>query len=85
MGNRARRKNIDKGYAISVLLEYLGKSQEDTFAFGDAKIDIPMLKYCAIGVAMGNGGKEIKSTADFVTADVDEDGVYKAFKKFGLI
>ena len=26
----------------------------------DAKIDIPMLDYCHIGVAMGSGGDEIK-------------------------
>ncbi|ABR74342.1 HAD family hydrolase [Actinobacillus succinogenes] len=78
-------KEIDKGYAISVLLDHLGASRADTFAFGDAKIDIPMLEYCAIGVAMGNGGDEIKAMANFVTDDVDNDGLYKAFEKFGLL
>lgn len=45
-------KGIDKGYAIDVLLEELGASIEDTIAFGDAKIDIPMLEKCAVGVAV---------------------------------
>ena len=78
-------KGITKAHAISVLLEHLGMKQEDTIAFGDAKIDIPMLEYCKIGVAMGNGGEEIKAMADYVTDSVDEDGLYKAFVNLGLI
>ncbi|WP_416222653.1 HAD hydrolase family protein [Streptococcus cuniculi] len=62
-----------------------GRSQADTIAFGDAKIDIPMLEYCAIGVAMGNGGPEILAVADMVTDDVEHDGLYHAFERLGLI
>ncbi|MGT2716449.1 HAD family hydrolase [Streptococcus respiraculi] len=78
-------KNLDKARAIKVLLEHLGHPQEDTIAFGDAKIDIPMLEYCAIGVAMGNGGSEILAMADMVTDDVEHDGLYHAFERLGLI
>lgn len=78
-------KGITKGNAISHLLEYLGAKREDTIAFGDAKVDIPMLEYCQVGVAMGNGGSEIKAMADFVTEAVEEDGLYHAFERLGLI
>ncbi|HEL1810732.1 TPA: HAD family hydrolase [Streptococcus suis] len=78
-------KDIDKAHAISVLLDHLGASQADTIAFGDAKIDISMLDYCAIGVAMGNGGAEILAMADMITDDVEEDGLYNAFEKLGLL
>lgn len=78
-------KNITKAHAIDELLKYLGASLEDTFAFGDAKVDIPMLEYCQVGVAMNSGGDEIKAMADYVTDDVDKDGLYKAFVHFGLI
>ena len=71
--------------AIDVLLEYLGAKPSDTIAFGDAKIDIPMLEYCEVGVAMGNGGPEILAMADLVTDDVEADGLYKAFDKLGLL
>lgn len=77
-------KDINKAHAIDVLLEHLGAERKDTIAFGDAKIDIPMLDYCEIGVAMGNGGPEILAMADLVTADVEDDGLYKAFEKLGL-
>lgn len=78
-------KGITKAHAISTLLEYLGAKKEDTIAFGDAKVDIPMLEYCKIGVAMGSGGEEIKAMADYVTDGVEEDGLFRAFVKLGLI
>ena len=78
-------KNITKDYAIKSLLDYLGADVADTIAFGDAKIDISMLDYCAVGVAMGNGSDEIKAKADFVTGNVENDGLYQAFEMLGLI
>ncbi|MDD2980807.1 MAG: HAD family hydrolase [Hespellia sp.] len=78
-------KNITKANAIHHLLEYLGATAEDTIAFGDAKIDLSMFECCKIGVAMGNGGPEIKAAADFITTDVTEDGLYHAFEKLKII
>lgn len=78
-------KGITKGNAVLQLLEHLGADTKDTIAFGDAKIDISMLECCEIGVAMGNGGKEIKEMADFITDDVEKDGLYKAFVMLGLV
>ncbi|MFV8210875.1 Cof-type HAD-IIB family hydrolase [Streptococcus pluranimalium] len=78
-------KDINKAHAIDVLLNHLGVDRQDTIAFGDAKIDIPMLDYCQIGVSMGNGGPEILAMADMVTDDVAEDGLYNAFAKLGLL
>lgn len=78
-------KDITKAHAIDVLLKHLGAKKEDTFAFGDAKVDIPMLEYCEVGVAMGSGGDEIKAMADYVTDDVEKDGLYNGFVHFGLI
>lgn len=78
-------KDITKAHAIDTLLEYLHADRADTIAFGDAKVDIPMLEYCGIGVSMGNGGDEIRQMADYVTDDVNRDGLYKAFAQLGLI
>ena len=78
-------KGITKGNAAARLLDYLGAKQEDTVAFGDAKIDIPMFEFCHTGVAMGNAGEEAKAAADFVTGDVEEDGLYDAFVRLGLL
>ena len=76
---------ITKRHAIEVLLEHLGADHKDTIAFGDAKIDLSMFELCAYNVAMGNGGPEIKAAADYVTGDVNEDGLYNAFQYLKLI
>lgn len=78
-------KGITKGNAIACLLGHLGADAKDTVAFGDARIDIPMLEACETGVAMGNGGAEIKAAADYITDSVEEDGLYHAFVHLGLI
>ena len=67
------------------MLEHLGVSKEDTIAFGDAKVDIPMFEACGYSVAMGSGGEECKDAADYITDDVDNDGLYKAFEYLNLI
>ena len=54
-------------------------------AFGDGDNDIDMLRYAHIGVAMGNAGEHVKTHADYVTACVDDDGIYKALKVYGLL
>lgn len=78
-------KDINKGFAVTKLIKYLNANLENTIAFGDAKIDIPMFKCCKIGVAMDNGGPEIKSIAHYITDSVENDGLFKAFKKLELI
>ena len=78
-------KGITKAHAIDALLQHIGGKIEDTIAFGDAKIDIPMFEYCAVGVAMGNGGEEIKAIVDFVTDAVAADGLAHAFQRLDLI
>ena len=54
-------------------------------AFGDAENDIDMLKAVGIGVAMGNGGDCVRKIADYVTSDVDDDGIGKALRHFHVI
>ena len=77
--------HVNKTSGIKKMLEYFNMKQEDTIAFGDAKVDIPMLEYCQLGVAMASGGEEIKAMADMVTDGVDEDGLYNAFVQLHLI
>ena len=78
-------RNITKSSAVNVLLRHLGVELTDTIAIGDAKIDIPMFETCAYSVCMGNGGPEAKAAADYVTDDVDNDGLYKAFEHLELL
>ena len=76
---------IDKAAAVRAAVEALGADMGDTIAVGDARVDIPMLEACAVGVAMGSGGPEIRAMADYVTGDVDKDGLWQAFCHLGLV
>ncbi|MFR1042121.1 MAG: HAD hydrolase family protein, partial [Faecalibacillus intestinalis] len=66
-------------------LEYYGLDLKDTMAFGDGGNDMQMLKHVNTAIAMGNAGDELKSIADFVTKDVDDEGIAYALKHYGLI
>ena len=76
---------ITKKHAIEVLLKHLDADVKDTISLGEAKSDLSMFELCAFNVAMGNGGVEIKEAADYITDDVNEDGLYNAFKYLKLI
>ena len=74
-----------KGTAVRYLGSYLGVSAENTIAIGDSENDLEMLRAAGVGIAMGNAADFVKEAADDVTESVDEDGVYHAFVKYGLI
>lgn len=78
-------KGINKAYGMQIYLDHQGLKREDTVAFGDGPNDLDMLSFANIGVAMGNGREEVKAVADFVTKDMDDDGIYYAMKELGLI
>ena len=76
------------GGKISGIRDYLERydlTPEEIMAFGDGKNDIEMLRFAGIGVAMGNAVEGAKKAADYVTADIDDDGIAKALEYYGLI
>jgi hypothetical protein len=78
-------KGSHKAVGMARVLNHLDKNMADTIAFGDSLNDIEMLETAGIGVAMGNGREELKNAADYITADVEEDGIYKGLKRLELI
>ena len=74
-----------KQLGIDKFLEYYGLDLKDTMAFGDGGNDMQMLQHVSLAVAMGNAGDELKIIADFVTKDVDDEGIAYALKHYGLI
>lgn len=79
------QKGVNKAKAVDILLQHLDANIEDTIAFGDADVDSSMLQHCHIGVAMGNAKETLKEIADYITTDVQDDGIYNAFVHFELI
>ena len=65
---------------------YFGEKEDlsDTVAFGDSMNDIEVVQEAGIGVAMGNAVDALKKVADYVTAPIGEDGIYKACEHLRL-
>ena len=74
----------DKGDAVRGVAAALGVAIEDTFAFGDGINDLSMIQAAGHGVAMGNAVDEVKAAAEYVTTDIDEDGVANGLAHYGL-
>lgn len=74
-----------KPKGMDCMLAHFGIDLKDTMAFGDGGNDLDMLTHAATGVAMGNAIAHTKAAADYVTDDVDEDGLAKALRHFGVL
>ena len=55
------------------------------FAFGDSTNDVSMFRAVGHSICMGDGMEEAKAHAEFVTADLLEDGIEKGLQHYGLI
>ena len=75
----------DKGDALKAVAGKLGVDINDTYAFGDGLNDVCMMKAAGHGIAMGNGQDLTKQAAEYITSDINEDGVYLGLKHYGLI
>lgn len=78
-------RGVSKSAGIDSVLAHEGIALADTMAFGDGGNDTGMLRHVGCGIAMGNASDEVKAVADYVTDSVDDDGVARALRRFGLI
>ena len=67
-----------------VLLE-LWKNNIKTVACCRGHNDKEMIEYVDLGIAMGNAIDKVKNAANYVTSDIDNDGIYNALKHFNII
>ena len=75
-------KGMDKGKALGIICRKLGIKKEETIAFGDEELDIPMIEAAGTGVAMGNAIEALKAKADFVTKTNNEAGIAVALEYY---
>lgn len=52
--------------------------------FGDGLNDVELMQMADVGIAMGNAVEPLKTVADFVTKDIDDDGIFYACEQLGL-
>lgn len=76
--------DADKGSAVLAVAGMLGLSRENVLALGDNGNDVAMLKAAGVSAAMGDGSREAKAAAGYITAPHDEGGVAEAVRRFVL-
>ena len=78
-------RGVSKAVGICELVKRLDRDISNTIAFGDGRNDIEMLETVGLGIAMGNAVIEAKDVADYVTDRIENKGIVKALKKYGLV
>ena len=74
-----------KDLGIRKMMEWFGAPYEDALVFGDGTNDLQMFGCEWESVAMGNACEALKQKATYITDHIDEDGVWNACKRLGLI
>ncbi|WP_050180377.1 Cof-type HAD-IIB family hydrolase [Domibacillus robiginosus] len=74
-----------KAKGIQKVIDKLGISPQNIYAFGDGLNDVEMLKTVVNSVAMGDGHAEAINAAKHVTTNVDADGILNGLKMVGLL
>ena len=74
-----------KATGIDVILETYDLKLEDAWVFGDSTNDLSMFEYVPNAVLMGKHDRELEPFASFTTKNVEQDGIWYAMEKLGLL
>ncbi len=74
-------EGVNKGTALQSLAESLNLQPEEVAAIGDQAIDLYMLQYAGLPIAMSNAVPELKQAATWMAPSNDEDGVAWAIEE----
>lgn len=78
-------QDVGKDSGVKLLCDRWNVSMKEIACFGDGANDIAMLKEAGIGIAMGNGSKQVQEAGDIIAKPIDEDGIYEVCKQLGFL
>ncbi len=70
-------KGVNKGLALSKIVEHLKIDPQKTVAIGDYNNDIGMFKVAKLGIAVSNASDAAKAAADIITVSNEEHAIAK--------
>ena len=74
-------QNVNKGAALKALAAHWNLQSEEIAAIGDQAIDLEMLKYAGLPIAMANAVDALKQSAKWIAPSNEEDGVAWALER----
>ncbi|MDR3264120.1 MAG: Cof-type HAD-IIB family hydrolase [Clostridiales bacterium] len=74
-------KDAQKGIALRMIIKKLKLLPSEVIGFGDDANDLAFLKVCGIKIAVLNAIDSVKSAADYICGDCDNDGVARWIEK----
>ncbi len=78
-------RGVNKGTGIEAFMRHWGLERDEVMAFGDGGNDVEMIAASGVGVAMGEACDEAKAVADYIADTVENDGIAKALRRYGVI
>ena len=75
---------VSKAEGLKLLCRHLGIDMSEVIAVGDAENDEEMIACAGLKVAMANGSDKVKSLADVIADDNENDGVAKIIEQYLL-
>ncbi|RDW15587.1 HAD family hydrolase [Oceanobacillus chungangensis] len=79
------RDTVNKGEAITKLLQRINVAKEEAIAFGDGMNDKEMLRAVGEGFAMANAHPDLFQYAKHRTTSVTDSGIFNGLKELGLV
>ncbi|MBM7642216.1 Cof-type HAD-IIB family hydrolase [Streptococcus loxodontisalivarius] len=79
------KNGISKASGVEEVLKAEKLKAVNAMMFGDGPNDMEIFDYVGLKIAMGNAVPEIKAKADYVTDTVEEDGIFNALEKLGMV
>lgn len=78
------KKGMSKAEGIRAVIESLGISMDNTYAFGDDENDFEMLQAVGHGIAMTPHAEKLDQVAEYITCGVGEEGILQGLTHYGL-
>ena len=79
------QKGYSKATACEFMLDRLGMTKEQAYVFGDSSNDLAMFEFAIHAIAMGEHDPVLDPYTEFVTKEVEDDGIAYAMERYGLI
>ena len=78
-------QGVSKMTGMRVVCDAMGIQPNECLAVGDGKNDAEMIEKAGIGIAVKGAAQECLAVADYVSEDIDDDGVAKALIHCGVL